>query len=220
MLRDAAVAEIKRGLGFRQTQTTSIIDALKQAQRTLEKGRTLPDWMLEFDAPIAVTAGDPVFTLPTGFLRMHEEYDLSYLNSNNATVFLPRKNFKEAYLAYISDGSEDALVDPSTSNYPKVWARRGETKGYFFPTPQVSFTASMTYYKAGDVLDSNMENIWLREAPDLLIGLAGINIAGVVRDKDALTGFTQRYKMGLGSFIGAVVEDELAGRGLIMGRDN
>lgn len=221
MDRNTAIAEIKRGVGYRPTQEPTIISALQQAQRTLETGRTLPDWLLVRDADIVVTADDPEFALPDDFLRLHEDYDLYYLNSpGNARVFLPRKGSKEAYLAYISDGSEDAVADTSTSHYPKVWVQQGKTTGYFYPTPTTSFTAKLTYYKRAALLDSNIENEWLEHAPDMLIGLAGIQVAGVLRDKDAMAQFTTRYKMGLGSFIGDVVEDELAGRGLVMGRDN
>lgn len=220
MDRTAAVAEIKRGLGFRQTQDSSIILALQSAQRILETGRTLPDWMIEYDGLITVTADDPNFALPTGFIRMHDDYDLYYTNSDGARVFLPRKNYTEGYQAYVASGAEDDEVDVPTSSYPQVWVQRSKTAGLFIPTPAVSFSAYLTYYKAGVLLDSNVENVWLANAPDLLIGLAGIKIAGPLRDKDALATFTTQYKMGQGSFMGEVVENELAGRGLVMGRNN
>lgn len=220
MNRSAAVTEIKRGVGFRPTQEPTILSALQEAQRILETGRTLPEWLIVYDADITVTADNPNFALPSDFLRLHEDYDLYYTNTGNARVFLPRKDSREAYLAFISDGSEDAIADTSNSPYPKVWVRRGKTAGYFYPTPTTSFTAKLTYYKKAQVLTSDIENEWLANAPDLIIGLAGIQVAGILRDKDAMAQFTTRYKMGLGSFIGDVVEDELAGRPLMMGRDN
>lgn len=220
MDRTAAVQEIKRGLGFRQTQDSSIILALQSAQRILETGRTLPDWMIEYDALISVTTGVPTFALPTRFLRMHDDYDLYYLNSDGARVFIPRKNYTEAYQAYVASGDEDDEVDVATSSYPQVWVQRSKTVGLLVPTPTVSFSAYLTYYKAGELLTSDVENVWLANAPELIIGLAGINIAGMLRDKDALVYFTTKYKMGQGSFMGEVVENELAGRGLVMGRNN
>ena len=220
MDRNAAVAEMKRGLGFRPNMDTTIIEALKAAQRILETGRTLPEWLLEFDANVAVTADNPAITLPTGFLRMHDDYDLYYTNTDNARVFISRRNFTEAYQAYVASGDEDDHVEQANSSYPQVWVMRGKSAGILVPTPTVSFTAKLTYYKAAQVLDSNVENAWLLNAPDLLIGLAGIKVAGTLRDKDAVAAFTTQYKMGQGSFMGDVVENELAGRGLVMGRNN
>ena len=92
MNRTAAIAIIKRGLGFRQTQDTAIISALQQVQRDLEDGKSLPSWMLEFNSPIAVTTNVATATLPTGFLRVHEDYPLYYINSSGGKVEMPRKN--------------------------------------------------------------------------------------------------------------------------------
>ena len=66
MTRSEAILSIKRGLGFRQTQDTAILAALKEAQRNLELGKTLPPWLVEFDTPIPITSGSNVVTLPTG----------------------------------------------------------------------------------------------------------------------------------------------------------
>ena len=221
MDRTTAVAEIKRGLGFRQTQDSSIILALQSAQRILETGRTLPDWLIEYDAEIVVTADDPEIALPSGFLRMHDDYDMYYSNSNSARVFIPRKNYTEAYQAYVASGDEeDGHIEQPTSSYPKVWVQRSNEAALLIPTPSVSFSMFLTYYKAAELLTSNVENAWLKYAPDLIIGLAGIKIAGPLRDKGALEVFSTQYKMGQGSFMGQKVEDELAGRGLVMGRNN
>lgn len=220
MNRTTAVAEIKRGLGFRQTQDTTIINALQAAQRDLETGRSLPDWLLEYDAEIVVTADNPNITLPERFLRLHEDYELYYTNSDGARVFIPRRNYTEAYQAYVASGDEDDVVDVNSSSYPQVWVKRGRTAGILVPTPTVSFSAYLTYYKGAVLLDTDVENGWLANASDLLIGLAGIKVAGIVRDKGALEMFTTQYKLGQGSYIGEIVEDELQGRGLIMGRNN
>jgi|SRR5882757_7111071 len=221
MLRSEAITIIKRGLGFRNTQDTSIIAALKEAQRDLELGRTLPSWLVEFDTPIAVTANDNVIALPTGFIRFHDEYDLYYINSDNANVFIPRRNYTEAYQAFVASGEpNDAAVIDQTSSFPSVVVQLNKAEAILIPTPTTSFTAYLTYYKAAAVLDSETENAWLLHAPNVLVGMAGMIVAGNVRDKDALSEFTRRASMGQKSLMGDIVEDELAGRGLIMGRNN
>jgi hypothetical protein len=220
MDRTTAVREIKRGLGFRQTQDSSIVLALQSAQRILETGRTLPNWLLEYDAAITVTADVATFDLPEGFLRVHEDYELYYTNSDSARVFIPRRGYTEAYTAYVASGFDSEVSPTPTSEYPQVWVKRSDSVGLFVPTPTTSFTAYLTYYKAAEVLTTDVENAWLANAPDLIIGLAGIKIAGPLRDKGAMELFSMQYKMGQGSFMGQVVEDELQGRGLVMGRNN
>lgn len=221
MLRSEAIGIIKRGLGFRQTQDSSIIAALQSAQRTLELGHTLPSWLLVYDQPIAVTANNAAITLPTRFLRFHDDYQLYYVNSGSANVFIPRKNYTEAYEAYVASGEEDdsAVID-TTNQYPSVFVPRGKATALLLPTPTVSFTAYLTFYQGAAILNSDVENAWLLNAPDYLIGEAGMQVAGDLRDKDALSRFQAMRDRGGRSFLGDVIEDELAGRPLVMGRNN
>src|SRR3954463_3794751 len=107
MLRSEAIAIIKRGLGFRQTQDTAIIAALQEAQRDLELGHTLPNFLLAYDVVVPIVAGTALISLPTGVLRFHEDYELYYVNSNAARVFVPRRTYDEAYKAYVASGVQD-----------------------------------------------------------------------------------------------------------------
>lgn len=221
MLRSEAILNIKRGLGFRTTQDTAIIAALQEAQRDLELGKTLPNFLIEFDAPIAVTSGVNSVTLPTGFIRLTDEYDMFYVNSSGANVTLPRKNFTEAQQAFVGSGEPDAsAVIPAAGSYPEVFSVINKTEAILTPTPMVTFTAYLSYYKAAAVLSSDVENAWLLHAPNYLVGMAGMIVAGNLRDKDALAEFSRRAKMGGNSLLADVIEDELAGRPLVMGRNN
>ena len=213
MLRSEAVTILKRGLGFRQTQDAAIIAALQAAQRDLELGKTLPNWLLAFDVAVPVTANTAAITMPTGFLRFHEEYDLYYVNSDGYSITLPRKNPEEAVEAY----PELTAVD--IGGYPRVVVLESKTRGRLIPTPTVSFTARLTYYKSADPLTSDIENAWLANAPNYLIGMAGMAVAGDLRDAGALQRFTTMAKLGGQGYMGDVVEQELAGRPLIMGRN-
>jgi len=221
MLRSEAITIIKRGLGFRPTQDSTIISALQWAQRQLELGKTLPNFLLQFDTAITVTADTATITLPTGFIRFSDEYELYYTNSDAAKVFLPRKNYTEAYTAYVASGEEDdsAVID-TANTYGSVVVHKNKTSAIIIPTPTVSYTAYLTYYKAATVLSSDIENVWLANAPDALIGLAGMQAAQMVRDKDAVAQFSQMAKLGTSALLGDIIEDELAGRGLVMGRNN
>ena len=210
MMRSEAITIIKRGLGFRQTQDAAIIAALKQAQRDAELGQTLPNWLLSFDQPIVTTAGSPIVTLPPGFIRFANEYVPYYTNADLAVVTLPLRHNLEAKEAYLTSRAED----------PQVFVQQTKTRGYLVPTPKTSFTLFVTAYKSAEVLDSEIENAWLRFAPNYLIGMAGTHVAGDLRDRGAAEKFGTMAKIGHKALIGDIVEDELAGRALVMGRNN
>jgi hypothetical protein len=220
MIRSTAVSIIKRGLGFRQTQDSAIIAALQQAQRDVELGQTLPNWLLAFDQPITVISGAPTASLPTGFIRFHDDYPVYYL-SGVSQIFLSKRNPTEAYQAYVASGSpdDDSLI-LTAGTYPRVFTQRNKTTVQFYPTPMLNLTVYATFYKAAVTLDADVENAWLQYAPNYLIGLAGVMVAGDLRDKGAEQKFNTMAQIGHKALIGDIVEDELAGRPLVMGRNN
>lgn len=212
MLRSEAITIMKRGLGFRQTQDSAIIAALKQVQRDLEHGKTLPSWLLVFDAAIPVVGGMPTATasLPTGFLRFHEDYPLWYVTSDGGVVSVPRRRSDEAGDAYAADDS----------GYVQVFVQRNPTTIELIPAPTVDTTFYLTYYGAAEVLDAEIENAWLANAANYLIGLAGMQVAGDLRDRGAMDKFGMMTKMGAQTYLAGIVDEELAGRALVMGRNN
>lgn len=217
MLRSEAILEIKRGLGFRQTQDTTIIAALKQAQRTLELGRTLPSFLRATGTSI-VTADQESIALPERFIRFNEDIAPFWLNSDGAKVFLAVRRYDEAYAAYVANGTEDAI--PATDyEYPQTIVLINKELASLLPVPTTSFTLYINYYKGAVVLDAEVENTWLEFAPDVLIGMAGASVAGSIRDRDGMAAFAARRDMGLRGLLGDIVEDELAGRPLVMGRN-
>jgi len=204
MLRSEAITIIKRGLGFRQTQDAAIISALKQVQRDLELGQTLPNWLLVFDVEIPVVAGTGAYVLPPGFIRLHDDYPPYFYDTYDTYVELSRRRSDE----------------PITTAEMRHYVLLDKTRIEFNPVPKVAGIVYLTYYKAALPLDSDIENAWLKHAPNYMIGLAGLAVAGDVRDKGAAEKFGLMAKIGGRAFIGDVVEDELAGRPLIMGRNN
>lgn len=222
MLRSLAIADIKRGLGYRQTQDSTIIAKLQEAQRQLELGRTLPNFLISYDEEITVTASTAEVALPARFIRLVDEYDMYYTNTYGNRVFIPRRNYTEAYQAYVASGEADAsdVTEDTSEGYPQVFVLKNKTTAILVPTPTVSFTMYLTCYVGAEILDSEIENSWLLNAPDVLIGLAGMKVAATLRDKGAIELFSGQYKLGLGGLLGDIIEDELAGRGLVMGRNN
>lgn len=206
------ITEIRRGLGYRTTLESTIIGAVQSVQRTLETGMSLPDFLLVYDAPIAVVGGTATFTLPTNFLRMHDAYDLYYDDPTDGYTVLPRKTEVEAVTAY---------GDITDSTHGKVWVRRSNSQGLLVPTPTASATYYLTYYAADAVLTAGGDtNLWLTNLPDVIVGLAGIECLGAARDKEAMMYFQQRAQRGERTRMGMIVDQELQGRPILMGRNN
>lgn len=207
-----AMNEIKAGLGYRTTLDTSIVRAINSVQRGLENGLSLPEFLLTYDAPITVTADNPQITLPSDFLRLHDDYDLYYVDEDNHRVFLPRREEREAYDSYQS-------VDDPT--YPRVWVKRADLTGLLIPTPAESGTYYLTYYAAEPVLSigGTTENEWLDRLPDIIIGSAGLQITTGIGYKEGIDHFKQYIARGEKSRMGTIIEAELQGRPLILGRN-
>lgn len=207
-----AITEIRSGMGFRTTLESTIIRALNSVQRGLEEGLSLPEFLLVYDAEITVTADDANITLPSGFLRLHDSYEMYYVDSEEGRTYIPLRNDTEARSAY---------GDVEDSTHAIVWVRRSKTAGILVPTPTESATYYLTYYKAEPVLSTDVTtNKWLDNLPDVMVGAAGLEVAQAARDKDAMGFFQQRLNRGERIRMGGIVDSELQGRPLIMGRNN
>lgn len=216
--RAQAIADIKRGMGYRATSDITILASLDQAQEQLETGKSLPEFLLVYDQIIAVTADVATFSLPEGFLRLHDDYELYYVDTDQGVVNVPLRNHGEALAAY---GYLDE--DGSVNTRPRVWTRRGKTTGFMTPTPTEAFDLKLTFYKADarpSTLGASDTNLWLTNMSEVLIGEAGMRASANARDPDGVALFRARRDAGNLSKLGEIVEDELAGRGLIMGRNN
>lgn len=219
MTRDEAIAEVKRGTGFRANLDTTILAAFDAAQRQLELGKTLPWFLITYDAELAYVANSPTLDLPEDFIRLTDEYDPYYIEASSTNVRIPilRKNYTEGRDAY---GNTD---DPSDATRPKVFVIRTRTDLLFYPIPTESFSVFLTYYAKQPLvstLAADGENEWLREASEVLIGEAGLRVASMTRDKDALGIFSARRDAGQRALMGEIIEQEIALRPLIMGRNN
>ena len=178
MTRDQAVARIKQGLGFRTDRDDEAVLMLQEAQRFYEQGKTLPWFLIEEGTLSLVYLTDPnVVALPDGFIREVERRNgVYYTTDEGAKVVLKKKNWGDALDAY----SEE---EPAA---PEVYVLRSSSV-YFLPDASEDFTINFPYYKKADVLENpSDENVWLENAPELLIGEAGYRLAGDMRDERAM----------------------------------
>lgn len=218
MLRSVAITRINDGLGFfaaGNSLESKIALRLQEAQRDLEKGKTLPKFLLQENQTLTLSSAAHTATLPTGFLRESDENRLHfYPTTSTRPIFLTRKYFQDATEAR-TETLEDS-PDPVEPVPPSVYVIRRSTVD-FITTADTTYTLYWDYYKAADVLSSDIENAWLENAPEWLIGEAGLRIAMDLRDKDAVELFSELAKRGRAACFGEDLAAELASGPLQMG---
>lgn len=209
MTRDEAVTRIQNGLGFTSSASTYIISRLQEAQRELEKGKTLPKFLLQEDQTLTLVDGTSTVALPTGFIRKSENDPIRYLPTGEETpYYLVERQFASALTAY-------AQTDASG---PKVYAIRKATIE-FFPTADRTYSLTWSYYKHDAVLSTNIENEWLKaeNAPEWLIGEAGYRIAFDRRDKDAMALFGDMAKKARAALLAEIIAADDSGGPYFLG---
>lgn len=187
MLRDDAVARIQDRLGF----TTALADkaqrALFDTQEELEHDDALPWFLIEEMSEIQTQIGEERIVVPSNFLR---EYDPSALY-----LYIPELAGEE------NEWKE--LKKQDISFLRKRYPGEGPPQGYalvnqYFrlrPTPDDTYTIKQIYYKQDAKLTSNIENLWLKHASELMIGRAGAKLTGT-RDRDAISEFQRMEARG------------------------
>lgn len=222
MTRNEARDLILEGVGFRSA--TSILPSggtlgdfiakkLEKAQREYEKGKTLPNFLLLEDETLTLLEGEHEVDLPEDFLRLHEDERLSYLpEDSNIPYFVVRKSWDDAVSAY-GDAEDDG---------PKVFVLRKDTL-YILPAADTEYTLTWSYYAKGNVLSGSADvtdNVWLLNAPYLLVGEAGAEVAEALRDKDAVATFSRQRDTARRSVYADVYDQETAGGPLVIGGEN
>jgi hypothetical protein len=159
MLRDAAVGLIAQRLGNRSDLTARIILEMQLVQAdTLERHHWLP-WFLETEFNDAVAGyGDPRISMPPEFLQEIEDETL-WMRNRSETEWQPLDRV----------ASDQATKNTTTTGRPEAYTISGE---YLVLLPYAldqDYLLSWRYYGAATVLDTNIENKWLKYAPKLLI---------------------------------------------------
>lgn len=214
MLRSAAVARIQRGLGFRTDQTDNIISALQEAQRLLERGRTLPFFLLSEASSLVTVAGTSLYNLPTRFLREQDDNKLRYVASTGGIVFLEKMT---------NDKQRALFWDIPTATFqvgaPLSYAIR-KTQVRLIPTPDAVYTLSWGVYIGAEPLSADIENAWLEEesgAPEVLINRAGMLLAEDLGNEKALERFTKKFGESWAGMFGDTTKREEENMPLEMG---
>jgi len=217
MTRDEAVQRINEGIGFRPSGNpleATIISRLKEAQRDLEKGKTLPRFLLVEDQTLSLVSGDHTVAIPTGFLRESDETRIRFFPEDaTLPIFLDRRYYIDAVQSNLHGTDLTTSDDPVA---PSVYVLRTATIDFITVADQ-NYTLYWDYYKAADVLSTNIENLWLEFASDWLIGTAGLRLARSLRNPDAVAEFQALQQEGRAAVFGEDVVAELASGPIRMG---
>src|SRR5258706_11324356 len=179
MTRGEAIKRINDGMGFRadgHSLEAKFILRLLEAQRDLEKGKTLPKFLLQEDQPLTLLPNTSTVAIPTGFLRDDDDNHIHFTPvGTSRPVFLERKPYESAVVANMR------LQEGKRA--PSIYVIRKATID-FIATADKTYNLTWNFYKAGLILTTDIENEWLANASDWLIGEAGHRIAMGVRDKE------------------------------------
>lgn len=216
MTRNTAVQRINDGLGFRaagNSQEPKIIERLKEAQKDLEHGKTLPKCLLQEDAPLTLLAGTHSVALPAGFLRLDED-NMPYFYSPDSLRAVPLRKavtYQQA-LVWVANYSLE------TKGAPRLFVLRN-TVIDFITTADRQYNIVWNHYKAAAVLDSEITNAWLEDdsASMWLIGEAGYRMAMDARDAEAIGIFDKLRTAGRAACFGEILASEDSGGPLVMG---
>lgn len=164
MLRDDLFALLAQRLGNRQDLIPRMETEVLLLQDTkLEQNVWLP-WFLETDTVWTVTVqGDEKVQLPADFLGEIEEQALWRVDGANL-IPLQKMDY------------DDMLARFSAEGTPRAYA---VGNGYIFlwPVPIEEITLRMRYLARAEPLTSNIENVWLKYASDVVIAELGAVLA-------------------------------------------
>jgi hypothetical protein len=156
--------------------------------------------------------------LPSGFLRFFDENLLHYTSTEtNLATYLVPMDYISAVVNIESQQRPDEIA--ITTKAPEVFVLRKDTID-FIATANTDYTIHFDYYKAADLLTSDIENAWLLYAPELLIGEAGVRIAADLRDADAVSLFNQMRNEGRQTLLNEIVADEIQSGPFVIGSQN
>jgi hypothetical protein len=206
MLRSIAVQRVQAGLGFTTALADQIILRMQEEQRDLERGKTLPKFLLVEDATLNLLTGTSSVNLPIDFLR----------RSHNMLTYVPTGTTVARTIPWREKDEARKVYADNPPAGPHVAVLQTATIG-FFPVADKNYPITWDYYAEDDLLTSDIENLWLANAPELIIGGAGLRIAQDKRDKAAVDLFGNMYKQARITWLGETVVQESDDGPLLLG---
>lgn len=191
-----------------------IIDELVAAQNKLEEGATLP-WFLQVEEEEAQTANaetiDTVAELANVFIRFLDDDPLLYLDPAAASG---------AELVEIVQNSEFRIMKqrfPRTGLIPKEFVLIGKDI-FLRPIPTQALTYTVRFFRKDPTVPAeDATTLWSKNYSDLLMNMAGKEIAWTLRDFDVESKFEKDLAIAYSQYIKSVTARENAGQVHVMG---
>lgn len=240
MLRDSCVALIQQQLGFRTDQASNIVGWMQLAQQDLEGGITKPWFLTTGLNPasgvpgilLTTTPNIQTVAVPTDFLEEVDNIPTFYLPQYPVTPQPVIPLVKDDYQVLVKNFSDvQDLPDPSLDSEvvlqstvqlvlntgpPQAYALVGGFL-WIFPVPDQVYTISFPYVQAGQILTSNIENVWTKNASKWIMGVAGKMAAQALRDQMAMQVFQTWEAEGSRLVEGQNTIRDMAGKDLQVG---
>ena len=211
MTRGEAITIIQNRLGQRTGLSTQIAAELQLKQVELEHAEVLPWFLLKTSTGLVTVAGTQTVTPPTDFLR--ESGD----SNSTGSIWLTT-----------TDGSVEQLIKDyydvlkgstwlAATGQPTHYALMGSLF-YLFPKADLAYALTQFYYGADTVLSTDgTTNLWLANAPDLLIAETGVVVAKFLRDQAAIQLFADDLNRARNRMRVENIAREQAAMSLVMG---
>lgn len=199
---------IRRGVGSSTSLHTEIIDELVNAQDTLEESTTLP-WFLKHKESEAAGANTEVINvvddLTATFIRFVEDEPLVYTdpagNSNEKIVLVPNSELLIMKQRH-----------PGTGDIPKEYVLLGD-EVIVRPIPTQTITYQFRFFRKDPTVPAEgATTLWSTYFSDLLMNLAGLEIAWSLRDADIGGRFERGLAIARSNYIKVVTAREEAGQ--------
>lgn len=188
-----------------------IISEVVHAQRKLEEGPTLP-WFLREEATTTASASTGKFSLDdTGYsiIRLQDDKPVAYQDPagkalENVEVYA------EAELKILHGRY------PGTAEVPRGWFLDDKDVVVRpIPTQSINYVLRFYHHDTEPVLGE--ATLWTANFPDLIMNMAGFEIAWSLRDNEATTRFETNLARARDKFVKAVEAREQAGQDHVMG---
>jgi hypothetical protein len=201
----------KRRLGRRgMTITTEFLDEMLSAQEKLEKSGALPKWLKTTSGDEVTLATNTILTNlpPSDFIKVYDDQALAYYAEDGLTE-------KRA----IRLDTRNQLVSKKNAGISGeiFWYLASRTEIEIAPALGRDTTFFLSYYAKETVLTGGNDNQWCTEEGELIMGMAGVELAIWLRDDRALQYYqnlaaTERRRM-----VNQVEADEWGDTDLTMG---
>ncbi len=188
-----------------------IIGELVHAQRKLEEGPTLP-WFLKLTAIVDIGANEEVVPFAdtgSSVIRLQDDKALAYHDPTEAApepIEVPQQ-------------SELAILharNPGTGEVPREFYVE-DAACIVRPIPTQALQYALRFYRKDTEPVLAASTLWMINFPDLIMNMAGVELAWSLRDELATKRFTDDLVIARDRYIKMVAAREEAGQSHVMG---